>query len=195
MVDMSPSSKIGVRYLRSETEVTVDEKTGQSRTRDRVYFCQPGSAQIAQTSEYVSLLSKNKELWAVLGPHYDAWKVNNELPASGTPLAAWSGVTPQEAEVLKQFSVPTVEELSVLQDSMMARVPLPNIRAKRDMAQRYLASSDTRKTEQALAEKDQQIADLSAKLENLAEMMAEKLDAVEPAKRGPGRPPRQAAAE
>jgi len=85
--------------------------------------------------------------------------------------------------------------LSVLQDSMMARIPLPNIRAKRDMAQRFLASADTRKTEEALAIKDQQIADLQAKLENLAEMMAEKLDAAEPSKRGPGRPPKQAAAE
>jgi hypothetical protein len=195
MVDVAPSSKIGVRYLRAETEVTVDEKTGQSRTRDRVFFCQPGSAQIAQTSEYVSLLSKNKELWTVLGPHYEAWKANNALPETGTPLAAWSGITPQEAEVLKQFSIPTVEELSVLQDSMMARIPLPNIRAKRDMAQRFLASADTLKTEEALAIKDQQIADLQAKLENLAEMMAEKLDAAEPSKRGPGRPPKQAAAE
>jgi hypothetical protein len=195
MVDVAPSSKIGVRYLRAETEVTVDEKTGQSRTRDRVFFCQPGSAQIAQTSEYVSLLRKNKELWTVLGPHYEAWQANNALPETGTPLAAWSGITPQEAEVLKQFSIPTVEELSVLQDSMMARIPLPNIRAKRDMAQRFLASADTRKTEEALAVKDQQIADLQAKLENLAEMMAEKLDAAEPSKRGPGRPPKQAAAE
>jgi hypothetical protein len=192
MVDLAPSSKIGVRYLRAETEITVDEKTGQSRTRDRVYFCQPGSAQIAQTSEYVSLLSKNKELWTVLGPHYEAWKQNNEIPAHGTPLAAWAGITPQEAEILKSFSIPTVEELSVVQDSMMARIPLPNIRGKRDMAQRFLASADTRKTEEALALKDQQIADLQAKLENLAEMMSEKLDASE-TKRGPGRPRKEAA--
>jgi hypothetical protein len=192
MVDLAPSSKIGVRYLRAETEITVDEKTGQSRTRDRVYFCQPGSAQIAQTSEYVSLLRKNKELWTVLGPHYEAWKQNNEIPAHGTPLAAWAGITPQEAEILKSFSIPTVEELSVVQDSMMARIPLPNIRGKRDMAQRFLASADTRKTEEALALKDQQIADLQAKLENLAEMMSEKLDASE-TKRGPGRPRKEAA--
>ena len=134
-------------------------------------------------------------MWTVLGPHYEAWKQNNEIPAHGTPLAAWAGITPQEAEILKSFSIPTVEELSVVQDSMMARIPLPNIRSKRDMAQRYLASSDTRKTEQALAEKDQQIADLQAKLENLAELVAEKLDAAEAPKRGPGRPPKQASSE
>jgi hypothetical protein len=47
-----------------------------------------------------------------------------------------------------------------------------------------------------LAEKDQQIADLQAKLENLAELVAEKLDAAEAPKRGPGRPPKsQMAAE
>jgi hypothetical protein len=194
MSDGTPQGKIGVRFLRAETEVTTDEKTGQVRTRDRIFFCQPGQAQLSQTSEYVSLLSKNKELWSILGPHYNAWKSNNEIPEHGTPLAAWSGITPQEAEVLKQFNIPTVEELSVLQDSVMARISLPNIRAKRDMAQRYLASADTRKTEQALAEKDQQIADLQAKLENLAEMMAERLEA-EPPKRGPGRPPKQASAE
>jgi hypothetical protein len=60
------------------------------------------------------------------------------------------------------------------------------------MAQRFLASADTRKTEEALALKDQQIADLQAKLENLAEMMSEKMDASE-TKRGPGRPRKEAA--
>ena len=192
MNDQAPSGKVGVRYLRAETEISVDEKTGQARTRDRVFFCQPGSAQLSQTSEYVSLLKKNKELWSILGPHYDAWKANNELPESGTPLAAWSGVTPQEAEVLKQYSVRIVEDLACLSDSMMNRIPLPSIRAKRDMAQRFVASADTRKTEEALAKKDQEIADLQAKLENLAEMMAEKLDEGE-ARRKPGRPRKEAA--
>jgi hypothetical protein len=60
------------------------------------------------------------------------------------------------------------------------------------MAQRFIASADTRKTEEALAKKDQEIADLQAKLENLAEMMAEKLDEGE-ARRKPGRPRKEAA--
>ncbi len=102
-------------------------------------------------------------------------------------------MTSDEAAIFRQQGIRTVEDIAALMDSMMARIPLPGVRAKRDMAQRFLASSDSRKFETAMAEKDQQIADLTAKLDNLATMMAERLDADDAPRRGPGRPRKEAA--
>ena len=193
MVDVELSGKVGVRFVRAFTEHRVDEKTGQAQTRDRVEYCAPGMAHIGTTSEYVSLLSKDRTLWPALKASYEAWKNNNAIPENGTPLAAWSGVTSDEAAIFRQQGIRTVEDIAALMDSMMGRIPLPGVRAKRDMAQRFLASSDSRKFETAMAEKDQQIADLTAKLDNLATMMAERLDADDAPRRGPGRPRKEAA--
>ena len=35
--------------------------------------------------------------WEVVGPAYDAWRVGNAVPETGTPLGAWSGVTQDQA--------------------------------------------------------------------------------------------------
>ena len=193
MVDIETSGKVGVRFLRAFTATTVNEKTGEAKSRDRVEYCAPGMAHIAKTAEYVSILKRDKMLWPALAPHYEAWKSNNEIPETGTPLAAWAGVTSEEAETLRTYAIRTVEDVAALQDSMIQRVPLPGMRAKRDMAQRFLASADSRKFETAMAEKDQELADLRAKLDNLADMMAEKLDEAEAPRRGPGRPRKEAA--
>lgn len=195
MVDVEPQGKVGVRFLRAFTEIKIDEKTGESKARDRIEYCAPGMAHIAKTTEYVSLLRKDKALWTALGPSYEAWKTNNEVPETGTALAAWAGVTSEEGEVFRQYGIRTVEDMAAMTDSMINRIPLPAVRGKREMAQRFLASADSRKFEQELATKDAMIADLSAKLDNLATMVAERLDAEETPKRR-GRPPKeQAAAE
>jgi hypothetical protein len=194
MVDVTLSGKIGVRFLSAKTVFVDDPRNpGQKLARDRITYAAPGLAHLAQTSEYASILMKDKVLWPAIEPAYNAWKSNNELPETGTPFAAWSGVTSEEADVLKNYGIRTVEEMADLSDTLMQRIPLPNLRARKDMAQRFLASADNRKVEQALAEKDAELADLRAKLDNLATMMAEKMDADEAPRRGPGRPRKEAA--
>lgn len=193
MVDVETSGKVGVRFLRAFTATIIDEKTGEAKSRDRIEYCAPGMAHIAKTSEYVNVLKRDRVLWPALEKHYNAWKENNEIPETGTPLAAWAGCTAEEAETLRTYAIRTVEDVAALQDSMIQRVPLPGMRAKRDMAQRFLASADSRKFEQSLAEKDQELADLRAKLDNLASAMAERLDAEDAPRRGPGRPRKEAA--
>jgi hypothetical protein len=195
MVDVELSGKVGVRFVRAFSVTHVDEKSGQSRTMDRVEYCAPGMAHLATTSEYVTLLKKDKTIWPAIEAHYEAWKANNAIPDHGTPLAAWPGVTSDEAAIFRQQGIRCVEDIAALQDSQMSRIPLPSVRAKRDMARRFLDSADTRKFEQSLAEKDAELADLRAKLDNLAEMMADKLDGEEAPRRGPGRPRKAEAAE
>lgn len=194
MVDVAPSGKVAVRFLRAWTEYKPAGTSGETREVDWIEYCAPGMAHIATTRDAVKRLQKNGRLWEMLSPHYDAWKKNQEAPANGIPLAAWAGVTSAQAEVLKAQGIRSVEDVAAISDSMINRVNLPGVRALKEAAQRFLAAQDNVKVEKALQEKDQQIADLQAKLENLAEMMAARLDADEAPKRGPGRPRKEAVA-
>jgi hypothetical protein len=145
-------------------------------------------------------------------PRYENWKAGRETPEIGTPLAAWNGVSAEQADILKTKGVKTIERLATLTDKDMEAVPLPGMRGIVDDAKRYIASLDTVKVAADLEAKDTRIKLLEAEQSEMAEMvrelLAEKraretaqvaLDGDEAsagviAKRGPGRPPRAAQA-
>lgn len=106
-------------------------------------------------------------------PRYDAWKIGNELPIQGTPLAAWNGVTPEQAEILKASNIRTVEEIAELNDATRARIPLPGLQDLIGSAKRYVASSDFVQYQKALADKDEQIKRLELQGESHKEDMDE----------------------
>lgn len=79
-----------------------------------------------------------KARWDVVGPAYEAWKNGQEIPETGTPFAAWSGLVPEHAEVLKSHGYKTVEELAALTDSQMGRIQLPHMHKLRELSRQYL---------------------------------------------------------
>lgn len=111
--------------------------------------------------------------WDAIKPRYDAWKTGNELPIQGTPLAAWNGVTPEQAEILKASNIRTVEEIAELNDATRARIPLPGLQDLIGSAKRYVASSDFVQYQKALADKDEQIKRLELQGESHKEDMDE----------------------
>jgi len=115
-------------------------------------------------------LAALRHTWDQIEPAYLAWKQGEELPETGTPLAAWGGVNGSQINALKGIHIRTVEELAGLSDSNMKAV-LPNMRELRAMARQWL----DRKPE---AEQQAMIADLQAQnaamMEMLAEMQADK---------------------
>jgi hypothetical protein len=126
-------------------------------------------------------------MWDVIRPHYEAWKSGQDVPANGTPLAAWPAIRPEQIAVLRQFDIKTVEDLASLTDSILSRPGMTGLRSVRDAAVAWEKSKDTR----AVA------ADVvSVKLENealkqqMADLMAllGKDNTEEPVKRRPGRP-------
>jgi sulfur carrier protein ThiS len=147
--------------------------------------------------------------WAAIEPAYERWKNGQEMPLSGTPLAAWNAVTPEQSEVFKTRGIRTVEEIAQLTDVHVEKLgPLiPRMRDLIRQAQMFVESADTVRFAASLDEKQQkiaaqdveiaeqrtQIADLLAKVNQLADMVAAQAPA-EPVKRGPGRPPKQEAA-
>ena len=131
-----------------------------------------GQASFAVTSALAHHAKRNPVLWAAIGPAYEAWKSGQEVPVDGTPLGAWPGINETQAEAIRAIGIRTVEDVAAMTDTIMARIRLPNARSIRDLAQRFITAKDDRAVEQALADKDREIADLRAKMDQLADMVA-----------------------
>ena len=126
----------------------------------------------------------------IIERQYDAWKQGQEAPVEGTPLAAWNGISREQADVLKVHSIRTVEEVALLGDAHLERIRLPHLRELVKQAQRFLASADTVRYSQELQQRDATIAEqgqlvadqgdqikaLLAKVNELASMVAGKAE-------------------
>ncbi|KTR05003.1 hypothetical protein NS365_13320 [Aureimonas ureilytica] len=76
--------------------------------------------------------------WSQIEPAYEAWMKGQELPSSGTPLAAWPGINADQVEVFRQVGIRSVEEVRDLSESQIDRVRLPNMRDLRTQAKLFL---------------------------------------------------------
>jgi hypothetical protein len=132
-------------------------------------------------------------LWDFIKPRYEAWKTNQDLPETGTPLAAWNHLTQQQAEILRVNGIRSVEDVSTLTDVHFNRIPIPNLRSIVEASKKFLDSKDVNSFTSELQAKDEQLAAANARIDQMAEMLA-KLMEEQPAKRGPGRPPKAEAA-
>lgn len=192
-----PAGPARIRVLKFYTKY-VQEVDGTSRGVDWCDYAPIGNAKYSVIPDAISRLAKTTDgKWDIIKPAYEAWKKGQELPPNGLPLAAWAGVTPEQAEVLKFHDVRTVEEIRDLTDGQMQRIGLPNIRAIRDAAKAWDQAKDSRKVEAALLEKDAEINLLKEQMQDLMALMNPAAQAAqnaeEPIKRGPGRPRANAA--
>jgi hypothetical protein len=125
-----------------------------------------------------------KARWALIEPHYQAWMEGQELPSSGTPVAAWGGITKEVADVFVHSGVKTVEEISLLKDSELSRISVPNIRQYIAAAKLFLDSAgglDTNNRIESLERSNQELADQLKAATELLEQMTKKPKAREAA--------------
>ena len=122
--------------------------------------------------------------WSVIGPAYEAWRAGREVPENGTPLEAWSGVTPDQATFLRKMGIKTVEDVRDMGDRALQELRWPNSRRLPDLAKRWLEG-------EAVAEKDARIAEMQEQMDAMKELLEEQMKA---SKRGPGRPKKEAEA-
>lgn len=190
--DFSPSAgAVSVRAVKFWTKY-VPQPDGTTKGVDWVEYAPRGKAKYSTIPEAIPRLQKDRSgLWEALQPAYDAWKRGQEIPTNGTPLAAWPGVSVEQAEMLRTADCRTVEEVAELTDAIMQRIGLPGLRDIRTNAQAFLTSKDGSKVASALAQKDEQIAALQAQMQDLMDLITKPGEADEP-KRGRGRPPKDA---
>lgn len=124
--------------------------------------------------------------WTIIGPAYSAWRKGEALPETGTPLAAWSGVTADQAAFLRKMAIRTVEEVRDMGERAVAELAWPDARKLPALAKAFLEGEHA-------AAKDAKIAELEERMAVMAEMLEERGDVTEPkAKRG--RPRKEEAA-
>lgn len=134
---------------------------------------------------------------------YQAFKLNQEVPLEGMPLAEWPILGRGDVEVLNYIGIRTVEELAQAPDSAVEKIRSGHTYKRK--AQTYLAAArdgaHAQKLATALAQRDAEIELLKSQMRQLAARMAgedgpEDEDDTEPqpARRRPGRP-RKAQAE
>lgn len=124
------------------------------------------------------------EQWKVVGPALEAWKAGTEVPESGTPLAAWPGVSPEQAAILRKLGIVTVEHVRDMSESTVTKLPFPGARKLPGLAGDYLAGKDS-------ADLQAQLQAANERMAAMEEMLAAKTD---PEKRAPGRPKKTEAA-
>lgn len=124
-------------------------------------------------------------VWSFIGPKYEAWKAGMEMPETGTPLAAWAGVTRGQADELRRVEIKTVEDLAETTDTGLEKIRLPGMRRLRDAAKEYIAgraAADVAKTlAEAKEERDAAMALLEEMRAEMAEMRAAKKPGRKPA--------------
>jgi len=110
-------------------------------------------------------------IWSEIEPAYAAWKEGRELPLNGTPLAAWPGITNEQAEIFRLAGVRTVEQVRDMSDGVRGRVRLPNVRELQDLAKIYLENSGATAAAEREAAKDKLIAEMQERMAAMEEML------------------------
>ena len=95
--------------------------------------------------------------WARIEPAYEAWKKGSEIPDDGTPLAAWSAVTPEQARMMRAVDLRTVEDVASATEGTLARLQFPNAKRLRDLAKDWLDSRASVETAEALKDAQERI--------------------------------------
>lgn len=143
----------------------------QTTERVRLLFPDPTRMGEDQDGEKLRYMTA---VWSQIEPAFEAFQKGQEIPLNGTPLAAWSGVSPEQAEILRQSAIRTVEEVSRLTDGQIERVRLPNVRDLRAQAILFLENSDAAKAAEREAQKDAQIAEMAERMAAMEALLEER---------------------
>ncbi len=115
---------------------------------------------------------------------YEAFKAGRGEPVEGTPVDLLPEISPKQVEDLKYVSVTTIEQLAKVADSSPLMTMMGGVGLKQRAAawvQKNRKSSVVNQTNEALAERDAQIAKLQEQVAALI-AVAEQARASEPAK-------------
>lgn len=130
---------------------------------------------------------------------YARWRAGLEMAPEGWPLEMWPVLSPAQVHHLKSINIFTVEQLTQVADSNLAVIPMgKTLRNQAIAALKAKKESDSIESERR---KNELLQDGMRQMEERLAAMQAQLDAANVAKavepeqprRGPGRPPKEAA--
>lgn len=182
------NNPISLRIVRFWTDYTRKNEDGTPRAVDMVEYCGVGMAQSRTTIATVSSLSRVRpfemgsedvaaamanERWTLIKGAYDAWKKGEEIPDRGTPLGAWPGITQEQAALIRQAGLRSVEEMAEANDTILKSIKLPNTLGLKENAKRYLASFDKQATAMKIEAAEKRSEGLEQQLEDMRQIVLE----------------------
>lgn len=126
----------------------------------------------ANTSEKVAYMTA---IWNDIEPAYKAWKEGREIPLNGTPLAAWPGITPEQAEIFRLSGIRTVEAVRDMTEMQRGKIRLPNAKDLQALAGTFLENTDAAKAAAREAAKDKMIADMAERMQVMEAMLSQQM--------------------
>ncbi|GAA0696357.1 chromosome partitioning protein ParA [Dyella marensis] len=118
---------------------------------------------------------------------WDAFQRNQSQVPVGLPLKEWPPLSKSQVLELNAMGIPTVEALAAMPDSGLTFLGARELRTK---AQAWIDASKGHAQESALIAENEQLKARLEALENQVKLLGD----ANPEKRGPGRPPKAAAA-
>lgn len=191
--------RLTVTALKFWTDYEKDKATGDLRAVDWVTWAHRGDLGNAANTDKVARIEKpllssddngaleENPVWTAIKGQYEAWKKGQSVPTDGTPLDAWSALTPAMATAFRTAGFSAVEHIADITDAGLTKVRIPNARQLRDMAKVFVAHR------QGNAANEAQFAAQAAEIEAMRAELAEAREALTrlaegAERRGPGRP-------
>lgn len=115
-----------------------------------------------------------RAIWGMIEPAYTAWKSGQEMPETGTPLGAWPGLNPAQADVLKRSGIRTVEEVAHITDGQAEKIKLPDMRGLRRQAAAFLDARENADTANRLTDLEAHNKALQERLEATMALLEER---------------------
>ena len=164
-----------LRTLQEEHWVTYSPAHSpvNTATEERVRLMIPDPARMGDDQDGEKLRFMTHR-WGQIMPAYEAFKEGREIPIDGTPLSAWSGVQPEQAEVLRQHGLRTVEQVRDLADGgQIDRVRLPGMRELRAQAKLFLENNGAAEAAEREARKDAIIDEMAERMAAMEALLLE----------------------
>lgn len=156
------------------TEFTVDQEEvgdGEFKLVEWVSWQKKGNPNHGGREKVARLEKHYPDIWSAIKPYYEAWKKNEAEPVNGTPLYLWPAITKKQADDFKMKGIRSVEDVAETTDADLSRMGM-GASSLREKARLYIANKRGRgDLEEALKEKDAQIAGLSEKLADLTKLV------------------------
>lgn len=178
------NNDIAITIHKFETLLDRDAK-GELVERDMIHYSPKGDAKsliirevrrmsqvlpLEQCGDNIAFLRANR-LWSVIEPNYAHWKENNALPETGTPLAAWAGVTQAQAQVLKNAGLRSVEDIAEASDIILSKTGIANVHVLREQAKKFLSSEDATKASAKLTAVEEENKSLKSDMDEMMKML------------------------
>ncbi len=169
-------------------EVRIVIETGDPESIEYVEWTKIGDRNEPRTVEKIVRLRGNPSRgrppareWAIVEPHYKAWKTGQERTEDGTAFSEWKGVDPKLVHCLDELHIYTVEAFAAVPSHQVSSIKFPNVSRWHELAKKFVAEQAGREElQQELSKRDREIEEMKA---TIAEMQSEQTAKSKPASR------------